>query len=244
MKRAALEAITAARAAGRPVVVVMPLGGEDARVWSPGDGAVVEVSVEVSDAAARALATDDAFTVETRSGRVFLLPVNPPLKLAIVGAVHIAQPLSSMAAVLGYEVTIIDPRSAFARSERWAPGVVVRTDWPDEALATMSVDHRTAVVALTHDPKIDDPALEAALRSPAFYLGALGSRKTQASRLRRLSQSGFGDDQLKRIHGPIGLPIGARSPGEIAVAILAEMTETLRGVRSGTVASAEAGSAR
>src|SRR5262249_35825241 len=135
--------------------------------------------------------------------------------------------LARIASVLGYAVTIIDPREAFARAERW-PGVTVATDYPDEVLGAMTVNHRTAIVTLTHDPKIDDPALEAALRTPAFYVGALGSAKTHASRLRRLAERGFCPEALARIHGPIGLKIGARSPGEIALAIAAQMTESLR----------------
>jgi xanthine dehydrogenase accessory factor len=225
MKRASLEAVVAARAAGRPVVMARPLAGGDERVVAPDDEALPP---ELREAAARALASDDASTVETSAGPVFFLPFNPPLRLVVVGAVHIARPLASIAAVLGYRVTIVDPRSSFARAERWPPEVTVHPDWPDEVLAATGVDHRTAIVALTHDPKIDDPALEAALRSPAFYVGALGSRKTHASRLRRLAERGFGEAELGRIRGPIGLPIGARSPGEIAVSIAAEMTATLR----------------
>ena len=140
---------------------------------------------------------------------------------------HIAEPLARIATLVGYEVTLVDPRQAFARAERW-PGLVVSTDWPDEALAAMGLDHRTAVVALTHDPKIDDPALEAALRSPAFYVGALGSTKTHGSRLRRLEGRGVPAEMVARIHGPVGLRIGARSPAEIAVSIVAQMTEALR----------------
>jgi xanthine dehydrogenase accessory factor len=133
-----------------------------------------------------------------------------------------------MAALAGYAVTVIDPRSAFATEERF-PGVTLSTEWPDEAFATLRPDRRTAVVTLTHDPKIDDPALIAALRSEAFYIGALGSRRTHAARLGRLKEEGFGDIELQRILGPVGLDIGAVSPAEIAVAILAEITAVLRG---------------
>lgn len=228
MKRETLAALVAARAAKKAAVWITPLGGDSGaallpRVWSPGE----ELPVELLDAARRALATDGAATVETAAGPVFLKPVNPPLRLFVVGAVHIAEPLSKMAALLGYDVVIIDPREAFARADRW-PGVIVKAEWPDEALAAAGVDHRAAIVALTHDPKIDDPALEAALRSPAFYVGALGSGKTHGSRLRRLGERGFSQEALARIHGPIGLRIGARSPAEIAVSIVAQMTEVLR----------------
>jgi xanthine dehydrogenase accessory factor len=235
VKRAVLEAVVAARRAKRPVVVVTPLDcagvrGGEGRVWSPGDR---DVAGELADAAARALSTDDAVTVDTAAGPVFLQPMNPALRLVIVGAVHIAEALSSVAALLGYDVTIVDPRRAFAHAERWdghqaRSGVVVRAEWPDEALPALGLDARTAVVALTHDPKIDDPALVAALRSRAFYVGALGSRKTQAARLLRLAAEGIGEADRARVHGPIGLAIGARSPAEIAVAIAAQMTDRLR----------------
>ena len=155
---------------------------------------------------------------------------------------HIALPLTKMAVVCGYEVTVIDPRESFARAERWpdagknepgGPRIEVKAEWPDEVLPSMSLDHRTAVVALTHDPKIDDLALEAALRSEAFYIGALGSGKNHAGRLKRLEESGgFSAATLARVHGPVGLKIGARSPAEIAVSILGQMTESLRRMAS------------
>jgi xanthine dehydrogenase accessory factor len=222
--REVLESVRRARAAKRAVVVLTPLDGGAVRAWNPGDP---PLETELREAAERALATDEASSVETGSGTVFVQAVNPPLKLVIVGAVHVAEPLARVASLLGYEVTLVDPRPAFARAERW-PGMVVSTGWPDEVLATMSLDHRTAVVALTHDPKIDDPALEAALRTPAFYVGALGSARTHGARLRRLEASGLPATTLARIHGPVGLRIGARSPGEIAVSIAAEMTDALR----------------
>lgn len=241
MKRSVLEALLAAKAEKRAAVLITPLGKSgpvkpgadvaddpsrgDAWVWSPGDN--VEIAPELRDAALRAIATDDAFAVETAEGPVFVKPQNPPLRLYIVGAVHIAEPLAKMADLLGYAVTIVDPRAAFARAERW-PGVTVKNEWPDEFFATVALDHRTAIVALTHDPKVDDPALEAALRSDAFYVGALGSGKTHGSRLRRLGERGLTEAQLAKIHGPIGLRIGARSPAEIAVSIVAQMTEILR----------------
>ncbi|RJF86697.1 XdhC/CoxI family protein [Oleomonas cavernae] len=176
--------------------------------------------------AAQALAADRATLVE--AGRLFLNPFNPPLRLVLVGAVHIAEPLARMAALAGYAVTIIDPRRAFARAERF-PDVTLVVDWPDEALPRLGLDTRCAVVTLTHDPKIDDAALAVALRSPAFYVGALGSTRTQATRRDRLRLLGFNDDTIARIHGPVGLNIGARSPAEIAVSILAQMTGKLRG---------------
>jgi xanthine dehydrogenase accessory factor len=224
MGREVLEAVRVARRDHRAIVLVTPLDGKTVRAWSPGEAPLPD---DLRGAAERALATDAGSVVETGSGAVFVQALNPPLKLVIVGAVHIAEPLSRLGVLLGYEVILIDPREAFARSERW-PGVTVKNDWPDEVLGAMNLDARTAVVALTHDPKIDDPALVAALKSPAFYVGALGSGKTHASRLRRLGEQGLSAQTLARIHGPIGLKIGARSPGEIAVSIAAQMTETLR----------------
>jgi xanthine dehydrogenase accessory factor len=147
--------------------------------------------------------------------------------MLIVGAVHIAQPLARMAALTGYLVTIIDPRAAFASTERF-PDVAINSEWPDDAMKQMKPDRRTAVVTVTHDPKLDDPGLAEALRSEAFYIGALGSRKTHAKRAERLRELGFTDEQLARIKGPVGLKIGAISPAEIAVSIMAEVTQVLR----------------
>ncbi|HYL49687.1 MAG TPA: XdhC family protein [Stellaceae bacterium] len=178
----------------------------------------------------QAMADDRSALVESPEGRFFIEVFNPRLRLVVVGAVHIAQPLARMAAMAGYAVTVIDPRSAFASSERF-PGVELSTEWPDEAMARLKPDRRTAIVTLTHDPKVDDPALIAALKSPAFYIGALGSKKTHAARLKRLADAGFKDADFARIHGPVGLDIGAVSPAEIAVSILAQITATLRADR-------------
>ena len=164
---------------------------------------------------------------ETSEGKVFLTVHVPPTRLIITGAVHISQALAPIASLLGYDVTIVDPRTAFASVDRF-PHVKVIAEWPDKALPPLGVDRYTAFVALTHDPKIDDPGLAAALRSEAFYIGALGSRRTHAKRLERLRELGFGDNQLARIHAPIGLSIGAVSQAEIAVSILAQMTQVLR----------------
>ncbi len=178
-------------------------------------------------AAQAAARTDTSGEVEI-DGRTWFLEVhNPPLELVLVGAVHIAQPLAAMARLAGYAVRVVDPRDAFATEARF-PGVTLHREWPDAFLAKHPLSHRSALVALAHDPKIDDPALEAALASPAFYVGALGSKKTHAGRLERLSGRGFGPEDLARIHGPVGLAIGARSPAEIALSILAQMTQTLR----------------
>ena len=164
---------------------------------------------------------------ETPEGKVFLTVHVPPTRLVITGAVHISQALAPIAALLGYDVTIVDPRTAFASVERF-PDVKVVAEWPDKALPPLGIDRYTAFVALTHDPKIDDPALTHALERECFYIGALGSKKTHARRLERLKGQGATDAQLARIHAPIGLSIGAVSPPEIAVAIMGEITSRLR----------------
>ncbi|MEM7497589.1 MAG: XdhC family protein [Pseudomonadota bacterium] len=160
-------------------------------------------------------------------GRLFTAIHNPPLRLAIVGGAHAAQPLALMARASGYDVTVIDPREAFASEARF-PGERLSHDWPDEALAEHGLDLRSAVVTLSHDPKIDDPALMAAIRSPAFYVGALGSTRTHARRVERLTAAGFAEGEIARIDAPVGADIGARTPAEIAVSVMAEMTERLR----------------
>src|SRR3546814_1961726 len=173
----------------------------------------------------RSTRTDTLFPYTTLfRSNLFVHVYNPPLRLLIVGAVHISQALVPIASLAGYEVVVIDPRKAWASAERF-PGVRLVDDWPDAAMTALAPDHRSAVVLLTHDPKLDDPALRVALRSPAFYVGARGSRKTHARRLSRLSADGLNADELARIHAPIGLAIGARSPAEIAIAILAQITQ-------------------
>jgi len=160
-------------------------------------------------------------------GETFVAIHNPPLRVLIVGAVHIAQALVPMARIAGYDPVLIDPRESFASEARF-PGETVLDDWPDEALHALGLDQRTALVLLTHDPKLDDPALAEALRSEVFYIGALGSARTHAKRVERLTGAGFSEAEIARIHGPIGLDIGAAGPAEIAVSILAEMTQVLR----------------
>jgi xanthine dehydrogenase accessory factor len=164
---------------------------------------------------------------ETPQGRVFLTVYVPSPKLIITGAVHISQALAPIGTMLGFDVTIVDPRTAFASPERF-PDVKLIAEWPDVALPPLNVDRYTAFVALTHDPKIDDPALLHALQRECFYIGALGSRKTHAKRVTRLKEAGISDRDIARIHAPIGLPIGAVSPAEIALAIMAQITQTLR----------------
>ncbi|MEM7136465.1 MAG: XdhC family protein [Myxococcota bacterium] len=210
--------------AKRPVVLVTNLDTNEQRLLGRGEGSSEAEQRQVL----QALSEDRCAVVEEPGAPpLFFQPFNPPLRLVIVGAVHIAQALSTMAAVAGYEVTIVDPRQAFAESERFS-GVATDTRWPDEALTGLNLDSRVAVVTLTHDPKLDDPALEVALRSDAFFIGSLGSRKTHAARTRRLTKAGFTEAEIGRIHGPVGLPIGSRTPEEIAVSILAQIVETLR----------------
>jgi xanthine dehydrogenase accessory factor len=166
-------------------------------------------------------------TLDHHGERVFIQVFSPPRRCFVVGAVHIAQPLTRMLALTDYRAIVIDPRQSFATEARF-PDVELTTEWPDEALERLKPDHRSAVVTLTHDPKLDDPALAVALRSDCFYIGALGSKRTHARRCERLAQLGFGENELARIRGPIGLPIGAVSQAEIAVSILAQMTDVLR----------------
>lgn len=170
---------------------------------------------------------DRSGTVKIGDAEYFINVYNPPLNLIIVGAVHLAQALIPLARAAGYDVAVIDPRAAFASQERF-PDVSVHSEWPDEVLPKLDLGPRTALVALTHDPKIDDPALTAALGSRCFYIGALGSKKTQGARRERLTAAGFVEADLNRIHGPIGLSIGARGPAEIAISIMAEITAALR----------------
>jgi len=224
MDRAILEQITAARGAKRAIVLATHLPSGTQQLfdpWQAGQGALWE-------AAAKAARDDRSGTVEIEGAPWFFTVFNPPLRLILIGAVHIAQPLSRMAAMTDFDVLVIDPRTPFATAERF-PGISLDTGWPDEAMAKAAPDARTAVVALTHDPKLDDPALTAALASPAFYVGALGSKKTHARRLDRLGAKGLAAEKLARIKGPVGLKIGAKSPAEIAISILGEMIGILRG---------------
>lgn len=219
MKREALDALLAARASRRAVALVTDLESGTQRLVSRSEAA--------TDLLAEKL--DEAFRFDQSGSHdgQFINVFNPALRLVIIGAVHIAQSVIPMAQALGYDVTVIDPRGAFATGARF-PGIALHAEWPDEVIPAIGLDARTALIALTHDPKIDDPALAAALRSDVFYIGALGSRKTQGSRLARLAEAGFSESDLARIHGPIGLSIGARGAPEIAVSIMAEVTRALR----------------
>ena len=228
MKAEVLARINADRADKRPVALVTDLNsGDQTLFYSSNNSGLSGVSPDLIEVAQAALLDDRSRPVETDAGRYFIQVHNPPPRLVIVGAVHIAQPLARMAALAGYAVTVVDPRRAFASDARF-PDVAVSRDWPDAALTELAPDTRTAVVTLTHDPKLDDPALAVALRSDAFYVGSLGSKRTHALRCERLAELGLDETQIARIHGPVGLAIGALSPAEIAVAIMAQITRVRR----------------
>jgi xanthine dehydrogenase accessory factor len=226
------EALLAARRAARAVVLVTPLDGSAQRLLDDEVlGLLAQTDPGLTAASREALRADRA-GVFARDGIEYLLaPHNPPLRLVVVGAVHISEALCAMARQCGYAVSVIDPRSAFLRPDRF-PGVELIGQWPQQAFAALKPDARTAVVLLTHDPKIDDPALLAVLPTPAFYVGALGSIRTHAKRLDRLAAAGVSEADRARIHGPAGLSIGARTPAEIAVSVLAQITGVLRGGRA------------
>jgi len=195
------------------VALVTDLASFERRLVGPGQDAAVDAR----------LRSDRSGVDEGR----FIAIHNPALRLIVVGAVHIAQGLMGMARACGYVPVLIDPRSSFGAAARF-PGEVIVDDWPDAAMARLAPDARTAVVTLTHDPKLDDPALAAALRSEAFYVGCLGSKRTHSKRVERLTALGFNDADMARLHAPVGLDIGARNPAEIAVSIMAEITQVLR----------------
>jgi len=228
MKAETLAALQDARAKRRAVALATRLSDaaealiyrDEAKGDLAGDQAIVS-------AARRAMDIGKSETVDIGGAKIFLNVYVPPPRLIIVGAVHIAQSLAPMAAMLEFDVTVVDPRGAWATTQRF-PGVKVIKDWADEAFQEMGLDISTAVVTLTHDPKLDDPALESALKSDVFYIGALGSKRTHAKRKERLAEVGITDDMFARIHGPVGLNIGAVSQAEIAISILAEITAARR----------------
>jgi xanthine dehydrogenase accessory factor len=230
VKRETLAAINQARDAGRAIVRATDLATGEERLIDPAQDTSL-----LGLAAAGAARADTSGPADIEGRQWFLSVHNPPLELVIVGAAHIAQPLSRMAREAGYGIRVIDPRTAFATAARF-PDTAISHDWPDEALAKAPLGRRSAIVFLSHDPKIDDPGLIAALKSPCFYIGTLGSKKTQAARQARLRAAGFDDTALVRLHGPVGLDIGAKSPAEIAISILAEMTLVLRGRKGETPA--------
>jgi len=223
MKLNILSALNAERAARRAAVVVTNVESGAQRLVKAADIGKDALRTVLADH----LRTGKSGMEETAEGKVFLTVYVPPPQLVITGAVHISQALAPIGKLLNYDVTIVDPRTAFASPERF-PDVKIVAEWPDVALPPLNVDRYTAFVALTHDPKIDDPALLHALSRDCFYIGALGSRKTHARRVERLKEQGVSDANIARIHAPIGLDIGAVSPAEIAVAIMAQITERLR----------------
>ena len=226
MKHSLLHAVLEARTEKRPLVLVTEL--RTGCQWAEIEGEPASgLDEDIREAARGALVRDRSEVVDVAGARYFLHVMSPPLRLFVVGAVHIAQTLVPMASLLGYAVAVIDPRRAFVTTERF-PGVTVVTDWPDDALIAAKLDARCAVVTLTHDPKLDDPALRIALASPAFYIGSLGSRRTHAKRIDRLTDAGHTTETLARIHAPVGLDIGAVTAAEIAASIVAELTSVLR----------------
>ena len=228
MKRSVLDRLLEARAAKRPAAHLRWLQEADEALVVAGQAVIGgPVPPHILEAVRAAHRRDRGRTVETERGPLFIQVFNPPLRRIVIGAVHIAQALVPMADLAGYDVTVVDPRRAFASDARF-PGVDVRQDWPDEALEELKPDARTAVVTLTHDPKLDDPALDVALRSEVFYIAALGSKRTHAARLERLAELGHDAASLGRIIGPAGLSIGAVSPAEIALSVMAQMTQVLR----------------
>jgi xanthine dehydrogenase accessory factor len=218
-----LAALEEAKAAKRPVVLATQLpSGEQRLLPDPA------APPELNEVAAKVLERDESGTHKIGGTDWFMHAYNPPLRLAVVGAVHIAQALVPLAAQLGLATTVVDPRRSFASDERF-PDVTISTEWPDEAMDALGPDSRTAIVTLTHDPKLDDPALDRALKSDAFYIGALGSRRTHAARLGRLRELGHDEAALARIRGPVGLAIEAVTAPEIALSILAEIVAVRRG---------------
>lgn len=232
MEIAVFDALQAARQAKQPVALVTDLAGGGQCLLAD-DGQVIAASANAPSLTTTEIAAVLTRLGDDRSGRLddadlFVHVHSPAPRLLIVGAVHISQALAPMAAIAGYAVSIVDPRGSFATDARF-PGVTLIDEWPDDAMTDLDPDRRTAVVTLTHDPKLDDPALLVALRSPAFYITALGSRRTHAKRVARLTEAGLTDGDLARLHAPAGLDIGAVSPAEIAVSIMAEMTAVRHG---------------
>ncbi|MHB2168262.1 XdhC family protein [Alsobacter sp. R-9] len=223
MDLALLSILNAERKARRATVLVTRVADGRQRLVREADVA----GDSLADLLRERLRSGKSGMAETPEGDVFLTVQVPPVRILVTGAVHISQALAPMARLLGHDVVIVDPRTAFATPERF-PDVALHAEWPDAVLPTLGVDRYTAFVALTHDPKIDDPALDHALKSDCFYVGALGSRKTHAKRVERLAAAGFTPEQIGRIKAPIGLNIGAISPAEIALSILGEITAALR----------------
>lgn len=223
MDRLLLERLNAARRDRRAAVLVTQIDGGAQRLVEPDQVSADPLGEEI-DAALR---SGKSGMVEREGASFFLTVQVPPVRLVVIGAVHISQALAPMAKMVGFDMVIVDPRTAFATPERF-PDVPVLAEWPEVALPPMKIDRYTAICCFTHDPKIDDPALEQALRAQCFYIGALGSRKTHGKRLERLTAKGFGAEDMARIRAPIGLDIGAVTPPEIATSVLGEIILALR----------------
>jgi len=219
-----LEKLNQARQQKQALVLITHLEKPEQYLYIEDKEDEIDIPGELLTLAKQGLQLDCSQTHETKNGKVFIHVFNPPLRMFIVGAVHISQALAPLAIMCGYDVVVIDPRHAFATDERF-PDININTEWPDKALESFKPDSRTAIITLTHDPKLDDPALEAALKSEAFYIGALGSKITQAGRQQRLIEKGYSIEQQQRIYGPVGLNIGSKSPAEIALSIMAQITE-------------------
>ncbi len=227
MRPEILSSLLNARADKQQVALVSDLeSGDQSLVFRNRTEGSLELDDDTIAAARDALRNDKSGRLRTGNRPLFAQVFNPPKRMIIVGAVHIAQPLVTFAQASGYEVVIVDPRGAFATRDRF-PYVTLSEHWPDDALETLGVDNRTAIVTLTHDPKLDDPALHIALRSEAFYIGSLGSKRTHAGRVERLIEAGYSESEIDRIYAPIGLAINAKSPAEIAVSIMAQVTQVL-----------------
>ena len=226
MKSSLLQQVLCERQAKRSFALLTWLDGSREELLAL-DAYETNLPVGLAEQIKQAIRDDHSGVLEAVTGRLFVQVFHPPLRLIIVGAVHIAQALIPLARLLDYQITLIDPRQAWVAESRFAD-VDISTEWPDQALRELAPDTRSAVVTLSHDPKLDDPALQIALTSTAFYIGSLGSRRTHAARLQRLQESGISAETLTRIRAPIGLAIGAKSPAEIALAIMAEITQTLR----------------
>jgi len=227
MRPDTLKSLLAARAEKQQVALVSNLeSGAQTLVFRDRTEGELALDADAITAARDALRDDKSGRLRTGDAPLFVKVFNPPKRMIVVGAVHIAQPLVTLAQTAGYEVVIVDPRGAFATRDRF-PGVTLSEDWPDDALNALAIDNRTAVVTLTHDPKLDDPALHVALRSEAFYVGSLGSKRTHAGRVERLTEAGYTEAEIGRIHAPVGLAINAKSPAEIAISIMAQITQVL-----------------
>ena len=227
MKKNILSKILDDQEAKTPFVLLTNIqSGEQTVIYHKGAVGSEAKNLELLKICRRYMKDNKNGIISDPKNEFFLHVFNPPLRLAIIGAVHIAQPLTQMAKIAGYDVIVVDPRESFATADRF-PSTTIITEWPDDAMEQIDIDRRTAIVTLTHDPKLDDPALSVAIKSNAFYVGALGSKKTHALRVDRMKTEGNDERQINRIHAPVGLNLHAVSPAEIAISIMAEITATL-----------------